>query len=72
MEDFIALLVIVAIVGGAVAYIVRQKKAGAKCIGCSVGQECADRAKAAQAGEGCGCGCGSADKMVANMEKAAK
>lgn len=72
MEDFIALLVIVAIVGGAVAYIVRQKKAGVKCIGCSVGQACADRAKAAQAGEGCGCGCGAVDAMVANMEQAVK
>ena len=72
MADFIALAVIVAILGAAITYIVRQKKAGVKCIGCSVGQECAERAKTAQLAEGCSCGCGAVEKMVANMEQAAR
>ena len=33
--DIIVMLVIFAIVGGAVLYIVKSKKSGKKCIGCS-------------------------------------
>ena len=72
MTDFVVAVVLLAIVGAAVAYIVRQKRAGVKCIGCAVGQECADRAKAAQGASGeCGC-CSAVDSMVANMEKSVK
>jgi len=69
MADIVAVLVIVLILGAAVAYIVRQKRAGVKCIGCSVGQECAKKAQAAQAG-GCSCGCGSVERMIESVEKA--
>ena len=34
MADIIALIVIAAIVAAAVAYMVKAKKSGAKCIGC--------------------------------------
>ena len=34
MGEIIAILLIVAIVGGAIYYIVRAKKNGVKCIGC--------------------------------------
>ncbi len=34
MTDFIIILVLIAIVGGASCYIYRQKKKGKKCIGC--------------------------------------
>ena len=73
MADVVAVIVLVVIVGAAVAYIVQQKRAGVKCIGCSVGQECAKKAKAARAGDsgcGCGCGCSSAERMSADVEKA--
>ncbi len=40
MVDFIIILVVLALVGGAIAYIVRQKKAGAHCIGCPHSKEC--------------------------------
>ena len=43
--DIIAIAVIAAVVGIAVAYIVRQKKKGAKCIGCPYAESCAKRAK---------------------------
>ena len=69
MVDFVAALVILAIVGAAVAYIVRQKRAGVKCVGCAVGRECAERAKM-QRGESCSCS--AVDQMIANMEMAAK
>ncbi len=47
MDNLIALLVIVLIVGLAIAYIVKEKKNGAKCIGCPSGKSC---------GSSCGCG----------------
>ena len=37
MVNVIIPIVIVLIVGGAVAYIVKAKKSGAKCIGCPSG-----------------------------------
>ncbi|UTW69590.1 FeoB-associated Cys-rich membrane protein [Anaerobacillus sp. HL2] len=37
MTNIIVILVIIAIIGGAVAKIVSEKKKGAKCIGCSAG-----------------------------------
>ncbi len=35
--DYIAIAVIVLILAAAIAYIIRQKKKGAKCIGCPAG-----------------------------------
>ena len=40
IENIIAILVILVIVGGAVFYIVRAKKNGKKCIGCPDGCNC--------------------------------
>ncbi|MBR5791776.1 MAG: FeoB-associated Cys-rich membrane protein [Ruminiclostridium sp.] len=54
MVDFIVGAIIVALVAMAVTYIVRAKKRGAKCIGCSAAGACAH----ACAG-GCTCGTGS-------------
>ena len=48
--DIIVIAVIVLIVGGAVAYIVKAKKSGKRCIGCPYGDSCASK------GKGCGCG----------------
>ena len=45
LTDIIAIAVIAAVVGIAVAYIVRQKKKGAKCIGCPYAESCAKKAK---------------------------
>lgn len=53
MEDFIIIAVIVVIIGAAVAYIVKAKKSGVKCIGCSAGGQCSHKH-----GEDAGCGCG--------------
>ncbi|MBP3656784.1 MAG: FeoB-associated Cys-rich membrane protein [Clostridia bacterium] len=56
MTNLIATVLLLAIVGGAVAYIIRAKKNGAKCIGCPAGGNCPHSQKA----DGCGCGGGKA------------
>ncbi len=48
--NVIGIAVIVLIVGGAVAYIVRAKKKGQKCIGCPHSKECSQAKK-----EQCNC-----------------
>ncbi len=45
MVDFIIVLIILLIVGVAVAYIVREKKRGVKCVGCPSGGICPHSAK---------------------------
>lgn len=50
--DIILVLVLLLILGAAVAYIVRAKKNGAKCIGCPAGGTCSRKSKG---DTGCGC-----------------
>ena len=45
MADIIALLVIAAVIAAAVAYMVKAKRNGAKCIGCPAGGSCPSAAK---------------------------
>lgn len=45
MDNFIIVAVILLIVGGAVAYIIKQKKKGAVCVGCPHAGECAKKRK---------------------------
>lgn len=40
MEDFIIILIVAAIIVGIVIYLRRERKAGAKCIGCPYAKEC--------------------------------
>ena len=35
MENYLIIAIVVAIVSGAIGYVVKQKKKGVKCIGCS-------------------------------------
>ena len=44
--DILIILVIAVIIGAAIAYIVRAKKKGAKCIGCPAGDCCSAAAAA--------------------------
>ncbi len=53
MENVIVILILAAIAGAAVLYIVRAKRRGEKCIGCSCSRQC---------GGQCGCGSGKPDK----------
>ena len=45
MTNIIVVIVILAIVGVAVAYIIREKKRGVKCIGCPYAEQCANKGK---------------------------
>lgn len=68
--DIIIILIIAVILGAAIAYIVRAKKKGTKCIGCPAGDCCAMKSKqkddsSASSESGCGCSCG----VGCHMEK---
>ncbi len=45
METVIAAAAVVLVVGGAVAYIIRAKKNGQKCIGCPHSKQCSQAKK---------------------------
>ena len=49
--DYLPILIIAVIVGGAAFYIYKQKKKGRKCIGCPYGDSCG-KSKGAYS---CGC-----------------
>ena len=55
MDDIIAIVILLVIVGAAVAYIVKAKKSGKKCIGCPDSGSCSGKCG------GCTCGCGDSD-----------
>lgn len=52
IQNIIVIAILVIVIGGAVWYIMKEKKKGVKCIGCPAASTCASRA----AGKGCGCG----------------
>lgn len=52
MTNFIVGFIIVAIVGGAIAYIVKEKKKGVRCIGCPDSGQCSGKCS------GCNGSCG--------------
>lgn len=41
MDDIIIIAIVVIILAIAIGYIIKQKKSGAKCIGCPHSKECA-------------------------------
>lgn len=40
MENILAGIILLIIVGGAIVYIIKEKRKGTKCIGCSAGGKC--------------------------------
>ena len=50
MSDIIVVAIVVVVLGLAIGYIVRQKRSGAKCIGCPHSKTCTSGS--------CNCGCG--------------
>lgn len=40
LVNIVVILIILALVGGAIAYIVKEKRSGAKCVGCPYGKSC--------------------------------
>lgn len=57
LEDFVVIALLVLVVGAAVAYLVRARKRGVKCIGCPAGGTCGAAQKKSGTSGGCGCGC---------------
>lgn len=53
--DFIVLGIVLILVGAAIYYLYKQKKNGAKCIGCSMSGTCASKSRG-------GCDCEKPDK----------
>ena len=45
MTNIIIIVIILTCVGGAIVYILREKRRGVKCIGCPHAKECANRGK---------------------------
>ncbi len=58
--DFIAIGIILVVVGCAVAYIVKAKKSGKKCIGCPDSASCSAGGCSGKCSS-CSCGCGKDD-----------
>lgn len=52
MATIIVVAVVLTMIGAAIAYIIKEKKKGVKCIGCPAASECAKRQHVAS---GCGC-----------------
>lgn len=61
--DIIVVAVIALIVGGAVFYIVKEKKRGRKCIGCPYSSQCGKSGKSI----GCSC-CGKSELKSENTD----
>ena len=56
MTNIIVGLIILIIVGAAVAYLVRAKRKGVNCVGCP-DSGCCYSSKKKEETSGCGCGC---------------
>lgn len=52
MTNVIVILILALVLGLAIRYMVKARKSGAKCIGCSVGSCCSSKESG-----GCTCGC---------------
>lgn len=57
MANFIIVVVLAAIIGLSIAYIVKEKKRGVRCIGCPDGGSCSGCHGCSGAGS-CSCSCG--------------
>lgn len=53
MENVIVIAILVIAIGAAIAYLVKAKRSGVKCIGCPSGGSCSHKKEGAS---GCGCG----------------
>ena len=55
MENFVVVLILILILGGAGGYVYKAKKRGVKCIGCPAGGSCGHKT---ETGSGCVCDSG--------------
>lgn len=50
LADVIVIAILAAVSAGIVAYLIREKRRGVKCIGCPYAKECAKKSCASQEG----------------------
>jgi len=50
--NLIIIVLVLAVLGAIVGYIIREKKRGSKCIGCPYARECAARREGGCSGQG--------------------
>lgn len=55
MIDFIVGAIVVAVVGSALAYIIKSKKNGVKCVGCPYAKSCSSCSHTKEKVSACGC-----------------
>ena len=65
MDNFIIVAVIAVIVGAALAYVIKAKKSGAKCIGCPDSKTCASKNASSCCLGNCNC-CSSCSSQESN------
>ncbi len=65
MDNFIIVAVIAVIVGAALAYVIKAKKSGAKCIGCPDSKTCASKNASSGCSGNCNC-CSSCSSQESN------
>ena len=58
VSTVVAVLIVALAVGGAIAYIIKAKKSGKKCIGCPDSASCSS-GKCSGSCSACCCGCGT-------------
>ena len=64
MDNFIIVAVLAVIVGVALAYVIKAKKRGVKCIGCPDSKTCASKNASSGCSGNCSCcsSCGSTEE----------
>ena len=62
LPDIIVIAAIILVIGGAVAYIIKAKKSGKKCIGCPDGATCGKGGCSSCSGCNCTCSCENKEK----------
>ena len=68
MADAIIIAIVLAAMAAAIAYIVKEKKRGVKCIGCSAAGTCGKK----NGSESPCAGCGSVDEMMHQIKSEKK
>lgn len=64
MDNFIIVAILAVIIGAALAYVIKAKKSGAKCIGCPDSKTCTSKSSSSTCSGNCSCcsSCGSTEE----------
>ena len=62
MANLMVLIILILIVGAAIAFIIREKKRGVRCVGCPAAGTCANSCSGCSGQGGCSGNCHSNEK----------